>query len=591
MDWDEIKKRIRDSFVPSELQGRKLPEAVVRSFMSDDQRAQLQAEEARKPYVVPKFSVAQVLDPVARQIPESLLEYLRDWLLWEIANSYPAIPPGMSDVGDAYSRRIKHIVSKLPLLKEGGAFKASVWHLGRYNEADLLFLLPRPTFADEKAEKAHEKERNRLSPEQIYAELPLMWQRVLSFEVPFDIDPAIRPEHSHVIGAQGSGKSQLLQYLVCKDIETDASVIVIEPKGKMTGQLARLASIPPERIVLVDSDTRLNIFDLPGDPTQVIPLLNYVFDSILEADITGKQAPLLNNCLQLLLRVPGATLIDLLDLLEQKDVPENYAKHVAALSRIPQEFFAKEFGRAGKDGFAETKIQVRRRIFQMLDNSAVERMFCAEKTSVNVSDVMEQGKVLLVDTAARHLGQGSAFLGRFFIALIALATERRDLHRNLRPCYVYIDEAADYLTDFLQKLFDKGREPKVCITIAHQHLSQLREISPRLESSVHNTSIKFVGRVNKDDAHSMAGHVFAEASVLQKQKPLHFHLYHRDLDQAVPITVPFLYLEKQPSRSDEEFKLFIKRQADHAVPASIKVRAETSQPKSPRRSRTEPTND
>lgn len=369
--------------------------------------------------------------------------------------------------------------------------------------------------------------------------------------------PLPRFEHTHVLGAPGAGKTELLKKLISEDIETNAAIIVMAPKGNLIRSIAKLTKVDADRLILVEPDEKypvgLNVFDLE-DSGQAVSLLNYVFNSILDADTTNKQTALLNYCVRLLLKAPS-TILDLRDLLGADKLPVKYHPYVSQLSDSGQHFFKEQFGSIT---YKETKGQIKWRLDLLLENPLIEKMFSSPETMISLKDVMAGGKILLIDTSIKELGEyGSSFFGRFFIALIALAAQQRDTNRALRAVYVYIDEASTYLTDYIESLLDRARESKVGLTLAHQHLKQLSDVSPKLEASIHNTAIKYVGRVNDHDAKKMAAEMRLNPETLHAQPPLHFTRFVRGSNTTVRVEPG--YLEHLPQRTDREMHQLIAR--------------------------------
>lgn len=330
-----------------------------------------------------------------------------------------------------------------------------------------------------------------------------------------------RFEHTHILGATGTGKTELLKQLIADDVETNASVIVMAPKGNLIRTLARMTTLDADRLILIEPDAHvaLNLFDLGPE------LLIYVFESLLESEPTPKQKAFLNQ-----MKV------------------KNLAEFRAFLKKKHDNLYSK------------TAEEMQWRLDLLLSNPLIEQMFSHPHTQVYMDEIMSAGKVLLIDTSLKKLGEiGSSFFGRFFIALIALATERRE--PPLRPVYVYIDECATYLTDYLESLLDRAREAKVGLTLAHQSLAQL---TPKLEASIHNTALKYVGRCNDHDSKRMGAEMGVPHETLKNQQPLSFYFSGRGYRTQVRITAGLL--DELPHRTDRELQSLIARQREHFTP-------------------------
>src|SRR5262249_30259213 len=118
--------------------------------------------------------------------------------------------------------------------------------------------------------------------------------------------------------------------------------------------------------------------------------------------------------------------------------PEGYRQHIAQLPPDLQEFFNNEW----KD-YDRTRGELKWRMRYLLENDLMRRMFSAPRTRFNIAESMDRGDVFVIDNSIQHLHEdGSAFLGRFFLAQIwAAAMARQSRPRSKKkPVYVYIDE-------------------------------------------------------------------------------------------------------------------------------------------------------
>jgi len=362
-----------------------------------------------------------------------------------------------------------------------------------------------------------------------------------------DIDIPNRFEHSHILGATGTGKTVLLKHLIFKDTKQDASVVAIAPKGDLIPFLLS-CPIPEDRIVLIrpQDNIQLNLFDLDrSNPISTVGVINYVLSSLFDIDLSQKQTSLLNYCIRLCLHIPNATIRTLRDLMNRATLPEEYEPYVTQLSKAGQEFFRDQFGHSRT--YKETKGEVMWRIDLLLENTMVEKIFCQPNTSVRIAQAIEQKKVILIDTSIESLGEnGSKFFGRFFIALLNLASQRK---KSDTPVYVYIDEAAQYLDKSVESLLELARESKMGITLAHQQLAQLGDLAPTVMS---NTRTKFVGGCSQDDARRMGKEMYVDPNSLAQQQPFEFTVKCRGI-KAIHTTYPPKYINSLPKRDVEQF--------------------------------------
>lgn len=376
----------------------------------------------------------------------------------------------------------------------------------------------------------------------------------LETTVDFTIPNEARFEHMHVVAGTGHGKTQTLQRFVLHDLDSDAGLVIIDSQGQMLRKIGQLRT--NKEIIYVDPTDidhppALNMFDvsrLEGLPAVkreqflngLIELLEYVFAGLLKAELTQKQNVLFRYTLRLMLAVPGATILDLLHFLAE---PGPYLVHAKNLNPMAREFLEREFG---ERSYVQTREQIRRRFYGVLENDAFRRMFSAARNEVDVAAALNRGAVVLVDTAKSHLkSDASALMGRYFIALTLQAALERESQQ--RPAFLYIDEAGEYFDDNIDSLLNEARKRRVGIVMAHQYLDQL---TPQLRSSIAtNTAIKMAGGVSDKDARALASDMRTTPEQIASQSKGKFMCFVKNVTPAaVSLEVPFGQMEALPTR-------------------------------------------
>jgi hypothetical protein len=393
-----------------------------------------------------------------------------------------------------------------------------------------------------------------------------------------------RFEHQHIIGGSGHGKTQSLQYLIERDLAAVAkgerSIIVIDSQGDLIGNLSRLKLFAPgqplyDRLVLIDPHdveypVSLNLFDVGQQrlsgyaplererlTNSILELYDFVLGSLLSAEMTQKQTVIFRYVTRLMLHIPNATIHTLRELLEPNGT-ERFKAAIETLTGTARQFFQTEF--MSKE-FEQTKRQVVRRLWGILENQAFERMFAHPRSKLDLYSEMNAGKVILINTAKDLLKeQGTELFGRFFIALIAQAAQERatlPLTKRL-PTFVYIDEAADYFDRTLSIILSQARKYNVGMILAHQYLGQL---NPQLQEAVAaNTSIKCAGGVSAKDAKTLAAMMGGDSDLIETQGKGSFATYVRGVTpRAVPLQFPFGVIEQLPKQTKKEAELVRER--------------------------------
>jgi len=402
-------------------------------------------------------------------------------------------------------------------------------------------------------------------------------QGFMNFPVPVPIPLATRFEHQHIVAGSGHGKSQTLQHLILHDLEAvhrgQRSIVVLDSQGDLIGNISELSIFAPggplaDRLVLIDPTdveypVALNLFDVGMERIKgysqleqertingVLELYDFVLGSLLDAGMTQKQSVIFRYITRLMLQIPNATIATFRELLGEGGT-ERYRPYIERLTGSARDFFETEFD---SREFAQTKKQVLRRLWGILENQTFERMFLHPKSKLDLYAEMNAGKVILINTAKDLLKEeGTEFFGRFFIAMIAQAAQERSVipTDERMPTMVYVDEAADYFDRNVGLILSQARKYKVGMVLAHQFLGQL---DSKLQDGVFaNTSIKFAGGVSSKDARTLAGEMRTDARLIEQQDKLELAAYVRGVTKgSVNIKIEPGQMEALPKMTPEE---------------------------------------
>ncbi len=410
----------------------------------------------------------------------------------------------------------------------------------------------------------------------------LFFSRTVPFAIPF---PA-RFEHTHIVAGSGHGKTQLLQFLIHHDLmkakDDGRSVIVLDSQGDMIRTIAHLKLFDPKeseslasRFVLIDpTDVEhpvgLNMFDFDRARVSALSvkdremILNatvetyeYFFGALLGAELTQRQGVIFRYIARLMMEIPDATIHTLLELMMNG---EKFRPYMEKLTGTARTFFATQFF---DRQFSENKKQITARLWGVLSNTTLERMFSHPKNKVDLFKLTQEGKIILVNTAKDFLGhEGSSIFGRFIVSLIAQAAIQRAIlpayERN--PTFAYIDEAEDYFDDNIDRMVNQTRKYKVGLVFSHQNLDQL---STALRASVlASTSIKFAGGLSSKDANTLDTEFRTDADFLLQQKKYSGHTefacYVKNFTaKAVSVSIPLGYVENMPAIDEDDYEVLL----------------------------------
>ena len=409
-----------------------------------------------------------------------------------------------------------------------------------------------------------------------------------------------------------------MQFLINHDLvralEDDRSVVVLDSQGDLIRTISRLAYFNPavaeslaDRFVLVDPNdvehpVCLNMFDFnrdrlsgyaPVDREKIlnatVELYEYFFGALLGAELTQRQGLIFRYLARLLIEIPDATIHTLRELMEDG---ERFRPYMEKLTGTARSFFATRFF---DRQFNETKKQILTRLWGVMSNASLERMFSHPMNKVDIFELLNEGKIILINTAKDLLGQeGSAIFGRFFIALIAQAAVQRAAlpPHERRPSFVYIDEAQDYFDENISNLLHQARKYRVGLIFAHQNLDQL---GAGLRSSVlASTTIKFAGGVSAKDANVLNSELRCTAEFLMSQRKerdyTEFACHVRNFTgKALSVHIPLGYVESLPTMdASEQRHLLEENRALYSAPPVLPSDVPFSPPPRPATERAAP---
>lgn len=385
--------------------------------------------------------------------------------------------------------------------------------------------------------------------------------------------------HMHIVGGSGAGKTQWLQTLILHHLDQDdpPALVIVDSQGDLIDKLVHLERFNPRGGELADrlihitpKDIRhppaINIFDVHRERVDrydaaireqivagAIDTFDYLFRGLL-ADLTAKQSVFFKMVARLMLALPdtlgrNATILDMLELMEDH---RPYQRAIAALPNIPRRFFELDFQ---QPTFRQTKEQIRYRLNAILENPTLERLFTSPSTKVDLFHELNNGSIVLVDTAKDFLKSGSSYFGRIFISLVLQAVlERAAIPENdRRPAFLIVDEAADYFDTNIDDLLTEARKYRLGCVFAHQFLDQC---TPQLRASLAaNTSIKLAGGVSTADARHLAPDLRTTPDFVLGQERLRFACYIRNVTpRAITLPVTPGLLEREPKLSDDAYR-------------------------------------
>lgn len=316
---------------------------------------------------------------------------------------------------------------------------------------------------------------------------------LFSARIPINIPEEARFMGHWIVAPSGKGKTTLLLNMLLEDIEKDACIILMDAKGELVNEVRHWQCLK-DRLVVIDPDAehpiQLNPLDSAHGP-HAVDNLEYLFSTLLQTGLTPKQQALFRSGLRATLCFPNPTLRTFRDIIKE-GLPNT--------SNLPlpedlKDFFDTEFPTTT---YKETRQEIQWRLRLMMENPALRAMFTAPKTLLDLGELMDAGKVVVIDNTKAKVGEGgSEFFGRFFLFLILNEAVKRSGRKGYKkPVYVYIDEANKVIRrdESFETLLDTCRSERIGFVVAHQRVAQ---IEAKVLDALANCGIR-MGNVEED---------------------------------------------------------------------------------------------
>ncbi|MDA2935664.1 type IV secretion system DNA-binding domain-containing protein [Patescibacteria group bacterium AH-259-L05] len=292
-----------------------------------------------------------------------------------------------------------------------------------------------------------------------------------------------RRQHMYLLGTAKTGKSTMLENMIYQDIYAGRGVAVVDPHGKLASRV--LNFIPTHRIndviyfnptdrehpfafnVLEDVDVSYRHF-------LVVSGLISVFKKMW-VDIWGPQLEYtLRNIILALLEYPGSTLLGIMRMLSDEEFRDRVLTH----STDPEvkSFWRDEYPRYPDHLQAEVITPITNRISKLLSVPLVRNIVGQVKSKVNMREVLDKGKIVIIDLSKARIGEdATTLLGAMMTVKIQMAAMARRLmsEDKRRDFYLYIDGFDNFATDSFIETLSEAHTYRLNLVIAHQYIDQL----------------------------------------------------------------------------------------------------------------------
>ena len=293
-----------------------------------------------------------------------------------------------------------------------------------------------------------------------------------------------RRQGTYIAGVNGTGKTVLLINTALSDARNGDGLCFLDPHGDATETLLKL--MPKNRkkdIILfdpsdIDYPFGLNLFECQdiSDPRLVDLVCSEIvgtFKKLYQDSWGPRLEDILRHSILTIVRNPGLTLLDLLLMLSSPIYRHKLLE--GAKDPLIKNYWEKIFPWEPKE-VREWLASSYNKIGRFLANPLIRNIVSQPKSSFNIKDIMNQGKILLVNLAKGKIGEdnssllGSVLVGKILIAALSRAEIPED---QRRPFHLIVDEYHSFATESFPTLQSEARKFRIDTMVAHQYRDQL----------------------------------------------------------------------------------------------------------------------
>lgn len=329
-------------------------------------------------------------------------------------------------------------------------------------------------------------------------------------ETIFGIKNADRRKHIYAIGKTGAGKSTLIANMAIDDIRKGRGIGIIDPHGDLSEII--LDYIPKRRmndvVYLEPFDQErpfsLNVLEIHNKQHKdlISSGIVSIFHKIYGESWGPRLEYILRNVILTLLDVEEGTLLDALRILSDDAFR---AKIVAKLiDPVLKNFWEAEFEKMSDKMRTEAVMPIQNKIGQFVSSKMIRNIIGSPTSSINLQEIMDEGKILILNLSQGKLGEdNAALLGAMIITQIQLAAMNRAFvkEEERRDFFLYVDEFQNFATSSFVKILSEARKYRLSLTLANQYSDQLEEGIQRAIFGNAGTIISFV--VGAHDAYTL----------------------------------------------------------------------------------------
>jgi len=161
---------------------------------------------------------------------------------------------------------------------------------------------------------------------------------------------------------------------------------------------------------------------------------------------------------------------------------KDYQRKVAPKLSDPvlKQFWQKEFAMLGNMQMSSVTAPLTERLGHFITTKMTRNILLQEVSALNIQQIMDEGKILLVNLSKGDLGEDqSFFFGTIITSLIWMAAYQRNKQAKSerRDFFLYVDEFQNFATHRFEEISSESRKFRVSLIVSHQNIAQIEDPS------------------------------------------------------------------------------------------------------------------
>lgn len=371
-----------------------------------------------------------------------------------------------------------------------------------------------------------------------------------------------RNRHIYIIGKTGTGKSEILKEMILQDIRAGKGVCFIDPHDTIE---KILPLIPPERVEDViyfyprdfERPMGLNLLEAGNEEQRhfIASAIINLFYKLFDPYKTGIVGPrfehaIRNAMLTVMEAIPGGTFVEVVQALQRSSFVQEMLPRVK--DPVVRRYWTDQIAQTSDFHKSEVLDYIVSKFGRFVTDKMIRNMIGQSKSAFNFREVMDQGKILLINLAKGEIGEeNSNFLGLVLVPRILIAAmSRQDIPEDQRrDFYLYVDEFQNFATPDFAQILSEARKYRLNLTVANQFIGQIEE---EIKNAIFgNIGTLMCFRVGVSDANYLAREfspVFSEEDLLNIER---FHIYMKTIVRNEPVPPFSVDLTKDISKVKE----------------------------------------